>query len=119
MKKIAFLFSKSPYGSNKCQELLDLSLSASFIFKKIALFFIGDGIFQILNNQNPKKILYYSYYKSFSIFELCKLSNIYLCKNSLKDRGINYNNRFLINITILKKRCFKDKLNLFEAIINC
>ncbi|WP_343184000.1 sulfurtransferase complex subunit TusC [Buchnera aphidicola (Ceratovacuna keduensis)] len=119
MKKIAFLFSKSPYGSSKCQDLLDLSLSTSFYFEEIAFFFVGDGIFQILKNQNPKKIFANNFSKSFSIFELCDISNFYLCKNSLKERGILFEKKFFINSFILSRKLFKNKLNLFEAVINC
>ncbi|WP_343154741.1 sulfurtransferase complex subunit TusC [Buchnera aphidicola (Pseudoregma panicola)] len=119
MKKIAFLFSKSPYGSSKCQDLLDLSLSISFYFEEIALFFVGDGIFQILKNQNPKKIFSNNFSKSFSVFKLCKVSNIYLCKNSLKQRGIISYKNFFMNTFILNSKLFKNKLDLFEAVINC
>ncbi|WP_343191849.1 sulfurtransferase complex subunit TusC [Buchnera aphidicola] len=118
MKKIAFLFSKSPYGSSECRELLDVSLSVSMVIK-ISLFFIGDGIFQILKKQNPKKIFCYNYSKSFLIFEHYKISNIYVCKSSLKSRGIKYNEKFIIYSKVLEEISFRNKLNLFKIVINC
>ncbi|WP_343188178.1 sulfurtransferase complex subunit TusC [Buchnera aphidicola (Ceratoglyphina bambusae)] len=119
MKNIAFLFSKSPYGSVSCKECLDMALSVSLIIKNVGIFFLGDGILQVISNQKSNKIFSFNYSKSFSILEIYKMSNIYFYKDSLKERGIKINENFLVKPTFLKKKDFIKKLSLFDFIINC
>jgi len=57
MKSIAFVFSDVPHGSCFGREGLDLILATSLEIQNIALIFIGDGIFQIIKNQQPEKVL--------------------------------------------------------------
>ena len=57
MKRIAFVFSSAPHGSSAGREGLDAVLATSALTEEIGLFFIGDGVLQLLANQQPGKIL--------------------------------------------------------------
>ncbi|WP_343189049.1 sulfurtransferase complex subunit TusC [Buchnera aphidicola (Chaitoregma tattakana)] len=118
MKNVAFLFCRSPYGKIDSKEMLDLYMSISLAIKQTGVFFLGDGVFQILDKQHPEKIFLHNFFKSFSSLLRSQNSSLYLCKDSLKDRGIKFNQKFLVNVNILTNKFFRKKLNLFDLIIN-
>jgi len=116
MKKIAFIFSQSPYGNNVGKEGLNISLAFSLINKKTEFFFVGDGIFQILKNQNTKKILLSNYTISFGIFSIYGITKFYSSINFFEERGLSINDSFLVDLLILDHLSFKKKLGTFDII---
>ncbi|QCI24035.1 sulfurtransferase complex subunit TusC [Buchnera aphidicola (Macrosiphoniella sanborni)] len=118
MKKIAFIFSHVPHGTSFGREGLDAILSFSSIFKEIGIFFIGDGVFQVIKNYQPEKILCRDYTPSFSILSMYDIKNFYCCKSSLRIRGLKNHKNFLLNITILDEYFLRSKLECYDVIIN-
>lgn len=52
MKRIAFVFSTAPHGSASGREGLDALLATSALTEALGVFFISDGVFQLLPGQN-------------------------------------------------------------------
>lgn len=52
MKRVAFVFSTVPHGSASGREGLDALLATSALTEDLGVFFIGDGVFQILGDNN-------------------------------------------------------------------
>ncbi|WP_244268599.1 sulfurtransferase complex subunit TusC [Buchnera aphidicola] len=82
-KSIAFIFSSSPYGENLGREGLDFIISCSLAIKKIALFFIDDGVLQLMLFQQPKYIYSHNYSISFKVLLLYDLQDFFFVKNQL------------------------------------
>ncbi|QCI24563.1 sulfurtransferase complex subunit TusC [Buchnera aphidicola (Muscaphis stroyani)] len=118
MKTIAVIFSHAPHGSSFGREGLDAVLSISAILKKISLFFIGDGVLQLIKSYQTKKILSRNYVSSFSILPILDIKNFYCCKSSLIERGLFNYRHFVLNTTILNKETLYLKLDNYDAIIN-
>ena len=51
--KILFILKHSPYGSLKAQESLDMLLMAAAYEMKVSVLFFSEGLFQLINDQNP------------------------------------------------------------------
>lgn len=51
MKRVAFVFSSAPHGSAAGREGLDALLATSALTDDIGVFFVGDGVFQLLPEQ--------------------------------------------------------------------
>ncbi|QJC37023.1 sulfurtransferase complex subunit TusC [Enterobacteriaceae endosymbiont of Donacia vulgaris] len=117
MNKIAFIFSKSPYGNSIGKEGLDAVISISSLTEDIALFFIGDGILQILKQQEPETFLLKNYNISFSILQLCNIKNYFVCSKSLKTLGIKKNN-WIIPVKIINPLIWKKKIDNYNIILN-
>ncbi|XBC39689.1 MAG: sulfurtransferase complex subunit TusC [Buchnera aphidicola (Chaetogeoica yunlongensis)] len=117
-KNISFVFSCVPHGISYGREGLDLLLSISLIHSNISVFFIGDGIFQLFRFQKPEVILSRNYLPSFKILPLFGITKFYLCKQSLKDRGVFLNKDFILDISILSSSKIRMKLNDSNLIIN-
>ncbi|CAL4043979.1 sulfurtransferase complex subunit TusC [Buchnera aphidicola] len=118
MKNIAFVFSHAPHGTAFGREGLDMILSASLTIQNISIFFIGDGIFQLVKNQKPEKILSQDYASAFCILPLYGINTFYFCANSLIERGILEKDIFLLDINILDKYVFQKKISTCDGIIN-
>ncbi|AYN24559.1 sulfurtransferase complex subunit TusC [Buchnera aphidicola] len=118
MKKIAFVFSHAPHGTSFGREGLDAIFGVSLIIKKISLFFIGDGVLQILKSSKSENILSRNYTSSFPILSIYGIKNFYCCESSLVDRGLNFHNKFILKVNILSSHFFRLKLDDHDAIIN-
>ncbi|ODP97886.1 sulfurtransferase TusC [Salinivibrio sp. SS3] len=88
MMKIGFVFSSAPHGSASGREGLDALLAASAFCDNLVVFFIGDGVFQLLEGQQPGQILSRDYIASFKMLPLCDVEAIYACQASLTARGL-------------------------------
>jgi tRNA 2-thiouridine synthesizing protein C len=118
MKMIACIFSHAPHGTSFGREGLDAILSISSILKKIALFFIGDGVLQLIQSHQSENILARNYTSAFSILSFYNIKDFYCCKSSLIERGLNKNQNFILNIDILESYNLRLKLDSYDAIIN-
>lgn len=80
MKSIAFIFSHAPHGNTLGREGLDMLLSFSLVFQRIGVFFIDDGVLQLVPNQNTKHIFLRNYTRSFKILSLYGITDFFFVK---------------------------------------
>ena len=67
MKRIAFVFSTAPHGTAAGREGLDALLATSALTDDLAVFFIADGVFQLLPGQKPDAVLARDYIATFKL----------------------------------------------------
>ncbi|WP_325891502.1 sulfurtransferase complex subunit TusC [Grimontia sp. NTOU-MAR1] len=89
MKKLGFVFSSAPHGSASGREGLDAVLATSNYSEDLVLFFVGDGVMQLLADQKPSDVLSRDYISTFKMLSLCDVEEIYVCADSLADRGLS------------------------------
>ena len=70
MKRVAFIFSSAPHGSAAGREGLDALLATSALTDEIGVFFVGDGVFQLLPDQRPGAVLARDYIATFKLLSL-------------------------------------------------
>ncbi|NUF49012.1 sulfurtransferase complex subunit TusC [Gilliamella sp. ESL0250] len=87
MKKVAIIISTPPHGNAKGREALDIALATSAI-NHISVFFVDDGVFHLLPNQQPDQILMRDYIATFNMLELYDVDDVYVCESSLKSRNL-------------------------------
>lgn len=117
MKKIAFVFTTMPHGSASGREGLDALLATSALTDEIEVFFISDGVFQLLANQQPKAILARDYIATFKILPLYDIENIYICQESLRERGLSEINEFVLTPKTLSAREIQLKLADCDVVL--
>ncbi len=113
MKQVAFVFTQSPHGSAAGREGLDALLATAALMEKISVFFIADGVFQLLPQQQPTKILARNYIATFQVLPLYDIEKCYVCKKSLKQRGLSAVNDWVLDVNIL------DSHTLRSQLVNC
>lgn len=78
-----------------------MALALSNFAQDVSVFFIEDGVLQLLVPQNPTVIDAKAYYKTFAALEFYDIENIYVCKQSLLQRGIE-TSQLCIPVTLIE-----------------
>ncbi|MCK5817671.1 MAG: sulfurtransferase complex subunit TusC [Psychromonas sp.] len=108
-KKVALVNRKASYGSTDGRESLDALLALATFNNSLSVFFIGDGIYQLIKNQLPRLILQKNYQPVFKLLDLYDVKNIYVCEDSLKRRNISEND-LIIKVAMLSNKELKQHL---------
>lgn len=92
--KIAFLFTRPPFGSAMSREGLDALLAASAFCdeQEIAICFINDGVFNLVSNQQPEQILQKDHISTFKLLDLYDLNECFVCQESVNLRRLEHAN---------------------------
>lgn len=90
MIKLAFIFYHSPYGSSNSREGLDALLAATAFCNEdeIAVFFMDDGVFNLVPRQQAELILQKDFISSLKLLDLYEIENRYVCAQSLQRFGL-------------------------------
>ena len=98
---IAIINKTAPYGSSNGQESLDMALAMSNFAQDVSVFFIEDGVLQLLVSQNATLIDNKAYHKTFPALEFYDIEKIYVCKQSLAQRGMQVS-QLSIAVTLME-----------------
>ena len=115
-KKIGFVNRSASYGSTNGRESLDALLALSAFNESLSVFFIGDGVYQLLENQDPTAILQKHYQPMFKMLDLYDIENIYVCEESLKDRNISPK-QLIIDVLTLSNAQLKETISQQDQLI--
>lgn len=115
MKNIAIIFTQIPHGNALGREALDASLALSDI-NRVSLFFLGDGIFHLLPNQNTQVILSRDYIATFGLLDIYDISNIYSCQEDMQQRGL-LDQTLTINVNIVSKTNCKQLISQHDLVL--
>jgi sulfur relay protein TusC/DsrF len=117
MNRVAFVFSSAPHGSASGREGLDALLATSALTEDIGVFFLGDGVFQILAGQQPQTVLARDYIATFKVLPLYDIETFYVCADSLAARGLTERSTFVLDVTTLPADAVREKLAHYDTIL--
>lgn len=113
---LAIINSKAPFSSNHGKDALDVALIFGSFEQKVSLFFQGDGVYQLMTNQDGRLVSIKDYLKTFSAFEFYDIEDIYVCQQSLVNRQLD--ETFHINdVQVLTSIEFGLALNRHQHIL--
>ena len=116
-KKIGIINQTVEHGSSNARESLDLVLALSAFNESISVFFINDGVYQLVENKQVTVILQKDFQPMFKMLELYDVENVYVCEASLKARGLIPSD-FLINVEVLDDQSLKQKLHQQDQLLS-
>jgi len=87
-KNLLFVFDKPPHSSLSAKEGLDALLTASAFGQNVTLLLMGDGIHQILNNQNPAHLPTKNTASIFQALEMYGIENVVTPAETLQHKGL-------------------------------
>ncbi|WP_435235683.1 sulfurtransferase complex subunit TusC [Psychromonas sp. PT13] len=108
-KKIGIINRCGPHGTASGRESLDLSLALSAYNESLSLFFIGDGVYQLVKGHSTNQILQKNYQPLFKMLEMYDVENIYVCSESLQQRHLD-TKLLLIEVSFLETEDLQIKL---------
>lgn len=117
MKRVAFVFSSAPHGSAAGREGLDALLATSALTDDLGVFFIGDGVFQIIPGQQPGKILARDYIATFKLLSLYDIEQCWLCAASASERGLSADTPWVVDVESLEPEALRARLDDFDVIL--
>ncbi|APG20234.1 sulfurtransferase TusC [Kosakonia radicincitans DSM 16656] len=117
MKRIAFVFTSAPHGSSSGREGLDALLATSAFTDEIGVFFIGDGVFQLLAGQQPDAILARDYIATFKVLPLYDIEQCWLCAASLRERGLGEETAFVLPAQQLEPEALREQLDEYTVVL--
>ncbi len=88
MKSICFIFNKPPYGDHKGRELLDICLMSAAFDMPITVIFKSQGVYQLLQNQQPDVISVKNHSATFKALDLYGVENILVESESLLEHNL-------------------------------
>lgn len=86
---LAVINQQGPYAGATAQESLDFVMAMSNFGQQVSVFFIDDGVFQLLKNQTPAAIERKHFTKGFAALHFYDIENIYVCAQSLVERELS------------------------------
>jgi tRNA 2-thiouridine synthesizing protein C len=130
MKRVAFVFSSAPHGSAAGsveignfkhaaagREGLDALLATSALTDDIGVFFVGDGVFQLLPEQRPGAVLARDYIATFKLLSLYDIDQCWLCADSARERGLDPATPWVVDVECLAPDALRARLHEFDVIL--
>ncbi|WP_411992871.1 sulfurtransferase complex subunit TusC [Agarivorans sp. DSG3-1] len=87
-KSLVFVFGAAPHGSSLGREALDAALASSAISEDVVVFFDGDGVWQLVNNQDTAAVLQRDVLPTYGLLDLYDVEEIFIDTASMQERGL-------------------------------
>ncbi|AOZ67132.1 TPA: sulfurtransferase complex subunit TusC [Haemophilus influenzae] len=115
--KIAFLFRTSPHGTSISREGLDAILAATAFCEpnNIGIFFIDDGVLNLIDNQQPEIIQQKDFIRTFKLLDLYDVEQRFICTASLQKFKLD-NRELILSCEKIDRSLLLEKLNQAEKL---
>lgn len=115
--KIAFLFRTSPHGTSISREGLDAILAATAFCEPndIGIFFIDDGVLNLIDNQQPEIIQQKDFIRTFKLLDLYDVEQRFICTASLQKFKLD-NRELILSCEKIDHSLLLEKLNQAEKL---
>ncbi|HHF6569116.1 TPA: sulfurtransferase complex subunit TusC [Haemophilus influenzae] len=115
--KIAFLFRTSPHGTSISREGLDAILAATAFCEPndIGIFFINDGVLNLIDNQQPEIIQQKDFIRTFKLLDLYDVEQRFICTASLQKFKLD-NRELILSCEKINRSLLLEKLNQTEKL---
>ncbi|MFC0308901.1 sulfurtransferase complex subunit TusC [Gallibacterium trehalosifermentans] len=116
--KIAFVFTQSPYGNSSVREGIDtlLAMSAYCDEQDIAVFFLHDGVLNLLTGQQAEVILQKETAAMLKLLDLYEIKQCFVSHEDLVRYQLTHQ-PLLLPVTVLKKAEFIHLLKQTEKVL--
>ena len=115
--KLAFLFRTAPHGNAISREGLDALLAATAFCDEedIGVFFIDDGVLNLLDGQNPELLLQKDFIRTFTLLDLYDIEQRFVCTDSLDQYNLQ-TEQLIISAEKIDRTSLINKLSQAEKV---
>ena len=115
--KLAFLFRAAPHGNAISREGLDALLAATAFCDEedIGVFFIDDGVLNLLDGQNPELLLQKDFIRTFKLLDLYDIEQRFVCADSLDQYNLQ-TEQLIISAEKIDRTSLINKLRQAEKV---
>lgn len=116
-KTFLILSRQAPYGGYKAQQCLDIALASAVFEQDVIFAFIGDGVFQILSNQNPTAIDSKPMGSALETLQLYGIEDVYVDQSSLEARQLSTSD-LVVDAKLLDSGMLMELINKADCVFN-
>ena len=115
--KLAFLFRTAPHGNAISREGLDALLAATAFCdeEEIGVFFVDDGVLNLLDGQNPELLLQKDFIRTFKLLDLYDIEQRFVCADSLDQYNVQ-TEQLIISAEKIDRTLLINKLSQAEKV---
>ena len=115
--KLAFLFRTAPHGNAISREGLDALLAATAFCdeEEIGVFFVDDGVLNLLDGQNPELLLQKDFIRTFKLLDLYDIEQRFVCADSLDQYNLQ-TEQLIISAEKIDRTSLINKLRQAEKV---
>ena len=115
--KLAFLFRTAPHGNAISREGLDALLAATAFCdeEEIGIFFVDDGVLNLLDGQNPELLLQKDFIRTFKLLDLYDIEQRFVCATSLYQYNLQ-TEQLIISAEKIDRTSLINKLRQAEKV---
>ena len=115
--KLAFLFRAAPHGNAISREGLDALLAATAFCdeEEIGVFFIDDGVLNLLDEQKPELLLQKDFIRTFKLLDLYDIEQRFVCTDSLDQYNLQ-TEQLIISAKRIDRTSLINKLSQAEKV---
>lgn len=88
MRNILLIQRHSPFNNSHGREALDMLLALAAVEHQISILFSADAIYQLLPVEQQPEVKLKIYPRSFKLFGLYDIEQVFVCQTSLLQRNI-------------------------------
>ena len=92
MKSVLIRMSKSPLNGLISGEQLETAMVAATFEQEVSILFIGDGVFNLLTDQETQEVKGYNIEKMLLALPTFEVNDLFVCERSLEHRQIGVSN---------------------------
>ena len=115
--RLAFLFRTAPHGNAISREGLDALLAATAFCdeEEIGIFFVDDGVLNLLDGQNPELLLQKDFIRTFKLLDLYDIEQRFVCDDSLDQYNLQ-TEQLIISTEKIDRTSLINKLSQAEKV---
>ncbi len=115
--KILVNLTQAPYGNSRAKDAIDAVLAASAYEQDLRLLFTGDGVFQLLKQQNGKTIEQKNLASLLSAFPLYDINQVFVQSSALTERGLTESD-LALPVTPMKNNEIADFFDQHDCVLS-
>lgn len=89
--KIAVVLTQLPLYGTYARESLDLIFALAAVDHQLSVIFCGDAVYQLIKANDSSELQVKDFRRSFKLFELYDVEDLYICAESLRQRKLQAN----------------------------
>lgn len=89
--KIAVVLTQLPLHGIYTRESLDLIFALAAVDHQVSVIFGGDAVYQLIKADDSAELMVKDVRRSFKLFELYDIEDLYICAESLRQRKLQVN----------------------------
>jgi tRNA 2-thiouridine synthesizing protein C len=116
MKKIAIINTQPSFNTPTPRESVDLALIFGAFEQQVSVFFLGDGVYQLIQNQQPELTQGKDFISAMKTYELYDIDHLVSCDTDMSSRGVSPD-RLSLDVEVLSNQQIAELLTTFDHVV--